>query len=127
MSLNKTLCCDQNACHDYLQQGWRAPRGRIAMISMHTCPLAMLGGKNTGGMNVYVRELSRELGRRGWAVDIYTHAQSLERPAVVHMARNVRVIHVQAGPVQWIDKNDLYEYVPEFADNIIEMVVEAGI
>ena len=127
MSLNKTICCDQNACHDYLQQGWRAPRGRIAMISMHTCPLAMLGGKNTGGMNVYVRELSRELGRRGWAVDIYTHAQSLERPVVVHMARNVRVIHVQAGPVQWIDKNDLYEYVPEFADNIVEMVAEAGI
>lgn len=125
--MNKTLCCEQDACHNILQLGWRAPRGRIAMISMHTCPLAMLGGKNTGGMNVYVRELSRELGRRGWAVDIYTHAQSLERPAVVHMARNVRVIHVQAGPVQWIDKNDLYQYVPEFSDNIVEMVAEAGI
>ncbi len=123
----KTLCCDQDACHDYLQLGWRAPRGRIAIISMHTCPLAMLGGKNTGGMNVYVRELSRELGRRGWAVDIFTHAQSLERPAVIHMARNVRVIHVQAGPVEHIDKNELYQYVPEFSDNIIEMAAEAGI
>ncbi len=123
----KTLCCEQDACHDYLQLGWRAPRGRIAMISMHTCPLAMLGGKNTGGMNVYVRELSRELGRRGWAVDIFTHAQSLERPAVVHMARNVRVIHVQAGPVEHVDKNELYQYVPEFADNIVGMVEEAGL
>ncbi|MGH2544493.1 MAG: glycosyltransferase [Ardenticatenaceae bacterium] len=123
----KTLCCDQNACHDYLQLGWRAPRGRIAMLSMHTCPLAMLGGKNTGGMNVYVRELSREMGRRGWAVDIFTHAQSLERPAVVHMARNVRVIHVQAGPVEPVDKNELYQFVPEFADNIVEMVAEAGL
>ncbi|MDQ4077286.1 MAG: glycosyltransferase [Chloroflexota bacterium] len=123
----KTLCCDQSACHDYLQLGWRAPRGRIAMISMHTCPLAMLGGKNTGGMNVYVRELSRELGRRGWAVDIFTHAQSSERPAVIHMARNVRVIHVQAGPVQHVDKNELFQYVPEFAENIVEMAAEAGI
>ena len=42
---------------------------RIAMLSVHTCPLATLGGKDTGGMNVYVRELARELGRRGGAVD----------------------------------------------------------
>jgi D-inositol-3-phosphate glycosyltransferase len=97
------------------------------MISMHTCPLAMLGGKSTGGMNVYVRELSRELGRRGWAVDIFTHAQSLERPAVIHMARNARVIHVQAGPVQHVDKNELHAHVPEFADNVIEMVSAAGL
>ncbi|MBA3533666.1 MAG: glycosyltransferase [Ardenticatenales bacterium] len=107
--------------------GWRAPRGRIAMISMHTCPLATLGGKNTGGMNVYVRELSRELGRRGWAVDIFTHAQSLERPAIVHMARNVRVIHVQAGPVQFIEKNELHHHVPEFTKNVIKLVAQAGI
>jgi D-inositol-3-phosphate glycosyltransferase len=45
---------------------------RIAMLSVHTCPLAKLGGKNTGGMNVYVRELSRELGRRGVDVDVFT-------------------------------------------------------
>ena len=36
---------------------------RVAMLSVHTCPLAVLGGKETGGMNVYVRELARELGR----------------------------------------------------------------
>ena len=35
---------------------------RIAMLSYHTCPLATLGGKDTGGMNVYVRELTRQLG-----------------------------------------------------------------
>jgi D-inositol-3-phosphate glycosyltransferase len=123
----KTQCCEQHARLDYLQLGRRAPRGRIAMISMHTCPLAMLGGKNTGGMNVYVRELSRELGRRGWAVDIFTHAQSIVRPLVVQMAHNVRVIHVQAGPVEHIDKNELYQHVPEFADNLIAMADEAGI
>lgn len=97
------------------------------MISMHTCPLALLGGKNTGGMNVYVRELSRELGRRGYAVDIFTHAQSLERPVVVQMAQNVRVIHIQAGPVEHIDKNDLPQYVPEFAANMQKLAAETGI
>jgi D-inositol-3-phosphate glycosyltransferase len=45
---------------------------RVAMLSVHTCPLATLGGKDTGGMNVYVRELTRELARRGIAVDVFT-------------------------------------------------------
>ncbi len=44
---------------------------RVAMLSVHTCPLAMLGGKETGGMNVYVRELTTELDRRGIAVDVF--------------------------------------------------------
>ena len=38
---------------------------RIAMLSYHTCPLATLGGKDTGGMNVYVRDLTRQLGQMG--------------------------------------------------------------
>ncbi len=42
------------------------------MLSVHTCPLATLGGKETGGMNVYVRDLSAELARQGHQVDIYT-------------------------------------------------------
>lgn len=97
------------------------------MLSVHTCPLAMLGGKNTGGMNVYVRKLSRELRRRGWAVDIFTHADSLEQPAVVHMGRNLRVIHTVAGPVRHIDKNELYHHVPEFAENVIAMANAEGL
>ncbi|MDP9251618.1 MAG: glycosyltransferase family 1 protein, partial [Chloroflexota bacterium] len=42
---------------------------RIAMISVHACPLAKLGGRDSGGMNVYVRELARVLGQRGIEVD----------------------------------------------------------
>jgi D-inositol-3-phosphate glycosyltransferase len=48
---------------------------RIAMLSYHTCPLAVLGGKDTGGMNVYVRELTRQLGRMGIHVDVFTRSQ----------------------------------------------------
>ena len=58
----------------------RAPRRRIAMISVHTSPLATLGGRETGGMNVYVRELSRELGARGYDVDIFTRRTSPAAP-----------------------------------------------
>ena len=49
---------------------------RVAMLSVHTCPLAALGGKETGGMNVYVRELARELGRMGVEVDVFTRSQN---------------------------------------------------
>ncbi|HEV8614541.1 MAG TPA: glycosyltransferase, partial [Methylomirabilota bacterium] len=45
------------------------------MLSVHTCPLAALGGKETGGMNVYVRESARELGRMGVQVDVFTRSQ----------------------------------------------------
>lgn len=124
MSHQRTLCCDHDVCEQLFEPSCKCPRARIAMISMHTCPLAPLGGKNTGGMNVYVRELSRELGRRGYVVDIYTHAQNLERPVVVQLAQNVRVIHIQAGPVEHIDKNDLPQYVPEFAENMKKLAAE---
>jgi D-inositol-3-phosphate glycosyltransferase len=82
---------------------------RIAMISMHTCPLATLGGKETGGMNVYVRELSRELGRQGKQVDVFTRAQDPTISPVRHLAPRVRVIQIPAGPVTPADKNGLVD------------------
>jgi hypothetical protein len=56
---------------------------RIAMISYHTCPLATLGGKDTGGMNVYVRELTRQLGKMGIHVDVFTRSQDDHVPHVL--------------------------------------------
>ena len=53
---------------------------RIAMLSYHTCPLATLGGKDTGGMNVYVHELTRKLGKMGIYVDVFTRSQDEHVP-----------------------------------------------
>ncbi|MEI6045081.1 MAG: glycosyltransferase, partial [Chloroflexota bacterium] len=64
------------------------------MLSVHTCPLAVLGGKEAGGMNVYVRELSRELGRRGIQVDVFTRAQSSITPFTHTLSENARIIHL---------------------------------
>src|SRR5881227_560681 len=95
---------------------------KIAMISMHTCPLAcpqaLLGGRETGGMNVYVRELSRELGRRGKNVDVFTRCQDTETERVQYFGENVRVIHLPAGPSRAYDKNRLIYHVDEFAQGI---------
>lgn len=91
---------------------------RIAMLSVHSSPLARLGGKEAGGMNVYVRELSREFGRRGILVDIFTRAQERAAPPVVQIDRGVRLIHVRAGPSMPYDKNRLLDYLPEFIGRV---------
>lgn len=87
---------------------------RIAMLSVHTCPLATLGGKETGGMNVYVRELTRELGRRGIKVDVFTRMIDPDIAPVRDMGPNARVIHLKAGPPAPCDKNEIYNYLPQF-------------
>lgn len=90
------------------------------MLSVHTCPLAMLGGKETGGMNVYVRELSRELSRRGIAVDVFTRSQDPAIPRVNpgRLGDLGRVIHIPAGPERPYDKNLVFDHLPEFAQRV---------
>jgi D-inositol-3-phosphate glycosyltransferase len=103
----------------------------IAMISMHTCPLAcpqaLLGGRETGGMNVYVRELSRELGKRGHRVDVFTRFQDEDTPQVEVFGENVRVVHLDAGPRASYDKNKLPLHVDEFVEQIEEYARQEGI
>ena len=90
------------------------------MISTHTCPLATLGGKETGGMNVYVRDLSRELGRRGIVVDVFTRQQNPTLPRISHrLGTNCRVIHIPAGPLEPYDKNSVFDHLPEFVQGVV--------
>jgi len=91
------------------------------MISYHTCPLATLGGKDTGGMNVYVRDLTRELGRRGVGVDVFTRSQDEHVPHVLHdLGYGNRIVHVPAGPETPMAKDRLVEYLPAFIEYIID-------
>ncbi|HEY1296319.1 MAG TPA: glycosyltransferase [Chloroflexota bacterium] len=91
---------------------------KIAVLSMHTCPLAPLGGWETGGMNVYVRELSRAMAARGVTIDIFTRRQAPDVPDVVEYAPGARVIHIDAGPHRHVDKYDIIDYLPDFACGI---------
>jgi len=85
------------------------------MISVHTCPLATLGGKETGGMNVYVRDLTRELGRQGIGVDVFTRSQDEHQPHLKHdLGNGNRVFHIPAGPEQPMPKAALFQSLPEF-------------
>lgn len=101
---------------------------RIAMLSYHTCPLATLGGKDTGGMNVYVRELTRQLGRMGVHVDVFTRSQDEHVPHVLHdLGYGNRVVHVPAGPEVPLAKRELADYIPHFVEGIQQFTSEKGL
>jgi D-inositol-3-phosphate glycosyltransferase len=92
---------------------------RIAMISYHTCPLATLGGKDTGGMNVYVRDITLELGRKGVGVDVFTRSQDEHVPHVLHdLGYGNRIVHIQAGPETPLSKETLADHIPEFVQGV---------
>jgi D-inositol-3-phosphate glycosyltransferase len=98
------------------------------MISYHTCPLATLGGKDTGGMNVYVRDLTRYLGRLGVAVDVFTRSQDEHVPHVLHdLGYGNRVVHVPAGPEVPLPKDQLAEHLPAFVDGILQFASAKGL
>jgi D-inositol-3-phosphate glycosyltransferase len=66
-------------------------------------------------MNVYVRELGRALGDHGVGVDIFTRRQTPDVDDVVEFGRDVRVVHIDAGPRRHVDKYDVLDYLPDFA------------
>lgn len=93
---------------------------RVAVLSVHTCPLAALGGKETGGMNVYVRDSSQMMGRSGLQVDVFTRSQNPHISPIVRLSQNVRVIHLKAGPEEPIPKEKLLQILPEFTVGVVQ-------
>ena len=101
---------------------------RIALISYHTCPLATLGGKDAGGMNVYVRDLALYLGRKGIQLDVFTRSQDEHVPHVLHdLGFGNRVVHITAGPEHPLPRPELACFVPEFAENILDFAEKKGL
>lgn len=100
---------------------------RVIMISVHSCPLDVLGERDTGGMNVYVRELSRKLGERGIGVDIFTRSKDKSIPKIVYINEKVRVVHIKAGIEEPYHKNLIWKYLPEFLEGIYSFAREEGI
>ncbi|HUM87390.1 MAG TPA: glycosyltransferase, partial [Actinomycetota bacterium] len=96
----------------------RAAR-RVAMISMHTSPLATPGGGDAGGMNVYVLEVAKELAARGTEVEIFTRATSSEQPPDVLVTDGVTVHHVTAGPYEGLRKEQLPAQMCAFTASVL--------
>ena len=69
---------------------------RVAMISEHASPMAIAGGTDSGGQNIYVAHIARQLARQGWRVDVFTRRDSAYKPVTVDWTPGVRVINVPA-------------------------------
>ena len=93
------------------------PAQRVAVLSLHTSPLAQPGVGDGGGMNVYVRELTSSLARLGVECTTYTRAWKPGLPAVVDIEPNHRLVHVPAGDFD-MPKERLVDVVPEFTDTV---------
>src|SRR5207253_4884768 len=97
-------------------RGLREVVRSLAVLSMHTSPLAQPGTGDGGGMNVYVRELAAALARAGVQCDVYTRAESPTAPPVVRVEPGLRVNHVPAGPLAHLPKEALPGVVEEFTE-----------
>ncbi len=93
---------------------------RLAVLSLHTSPLAQPGLGDGGGMNVYVRELSSALARAGVECDVFTRAWTDDLPATVDIEPGFRVHYVSAGPPTPMAKEELPRVVEEFADGVLK-------
>ena len=99
----------------------------VAMLSVHTCPLAALGGKETGGMNVYVRQVACELGRMGVHVDVFTRSQNPTIPRVVELGPGARVVHLPAGPEAPMARAAVHAHLEQFATGVEEFALDQGL
>src|SRR5207237_10814873 len=95
---------------------------RIAFISEHASPVAILGGADAGGQNVYVDEVSRNLARRGYAVDVFTRRDSVDAPEIINWAPGVRVVNLLAGPAQPRPKDELWSFMTDSSDSYLRLL-----
>lgn len=100
---------------------------RVASISVHTSPLAALGSKDAGGMNVYVRELACHTTALGIPVDVFTRRTDPDSPDIQEICPGVTVVNIPAGPPAPVDKNELFAYLPEFAEGIALYALRHGV
>ena len=91
---------------------------KIAMVSEHASPLAVLGEVDAGGQNVHVAELAKALARRGHEVVVHTRRDDPDLPDQVPMAPGVVVDHGSAGPPRVVAKDDLLPFVADLGRHL---------
>lgn len=97
-------------------------RNNIAFISEHASPLALPGSIDAGGQNVYVRELALELEKLDFNIDIFTRKDKGDLPEIIEWRPNIRVIHVAAGPPEYIPKEQLMPFMDDFSTYMINFI-----
>ncbi|NMG11333.1 glycosyltransferase family 1 protein [Brasilonema sp. UFV-L1] len=99
---------------------------RIALISVHGDPAVEIGKEEAGGQNVYVRQVGEALAKLGWEVEMFTRKVSAQQETIVQHSPNCRTIRLEAGAVEFVPRDDLFGYLPEFIDNFLEYQQKNG-
>lgn len=102
-------------------------RGSVALISVHGDPAVDIGCEEAGGQNVYVRQVGEGLANLGWTVDMFTRQSSPDQPKIVEHQPGCRTIRLTAGPKAFINRNQLFEHLPEFLTAFREYQNDNGI
>lgn len=97
----------------------------ICTISFHSCPYSFLGEEDTGGMNVYLRELSAALASsQDVQIDIFTRRQRIDPTSIEVISPRIRIIHLNAGPMHPVGRRKPFDYLSEFTANLEKFVVQ---
>lgn len=96
---------------------------RAGIISLHTSPLTQAGSGDSGGMNVYIREVVSSLAQVGVTCDVFVRRWSTELAEIVDVEPGFRVIHVPAGAPD-LPKSELPGIVDEFTEWMREWLSE---
>ncbi|MBH8573602.1 glycosyltransferase family 1 protein [Nostocaceae cyanobacterium CENA369] len=99
----------------------------IALISVHGDPAIEIGKEEAGGQNVYVRQVGEALAKQGWKVDMFTRRASSEQATVVEHAENCRTIRLTAGPAEFVPRDNIFGYAPEFVEQFLKFQKQSGI
>jgi D-inositol-3-phosphate glycosyltransferase len=91
---------------------------RIAVLSVHTSPLARPGGAKAGGLNVYVLQLARQLVAQGCSVDVFSRSTLPDLPEVIEIEPGLRAVHVAAGPVAPLAPEAIYGHLDTFVEGV---------
>ncbi|MFH1392101.1 MAG: glycosyltransferase [bacterium] len=93
---------------------------RIMIISDHADPLAVIGGLEAGGQNIYVLELAKNLTKFNWRVDVFTRWDNPRKKQINWINRKARVIRIKAGPIKRIPRDEIFQHLAEFTENIVK-------
>ena len=99
---------------------------RVAVISVHTSPLSQPGSGKAGGLNVYVRELTKRLAERGCTIDIFSRATSASTPMVTELAPGLRAIHLRVGPARNLGPESIHRYINSFEEAMLAFCDSEG-
>ncbi|MDQ4065002.1 MAG: glycosyltransferase [Actinomycetota bacterium] len=98
---------------------------RVAVVAYHSSPLEEPGIGDAGGMTVYVRAVGRALAARGLETDVFTRSNSADAQ-IAQIGPGVSVIALPAGPPRAVDKDDLAEFVDDFASAVADFGERSG-